>query len=209
MIGALIGGALALGSSIFGGIKASQAAEEAKGIKEAQKRKNQAWYDRNYYEDPTQRADAQRVLTETTERMRQRNKAAEGTAAVAGASEESVANTKASSAQAMAEAASQIAARGEARKDSVDQQYRERDAALDDQLAAIEQNRAANIAKAAQGVGSAAGSLAMGLDGMNSPDTSATNGTGKVAGPTDVTKTAEELEEERWKQEHMNGNNIS
>ena len=182
MIGALIGGALALGSSIYGGIKSSEAAKEAKGIKEAQKRKNQAWYDRNYYEDPTQRADAQRVLTETAERMRQRNKAAEGAAAVAGASEESVANTKASSAQAMAEAASQIAARGEARKDSVDQQYRERDAALDDQLAAIEQNRAANIAKAVQGVGSAAGSLAIGLDGAKSPDTSATNGTGKVAG---------------------------
>ena len=209
MIGAIIGGALGIGSSILGGIAASKAAKEAKENVEQQKRKNQAWYDRRYYEDPTQRADAQRILTMTAERMRQRNKAAEGAAAVAGGTEESVAAAKEANAKAMADAASQIAVAGENRKDNIEQQYKETDRALDNQLASIEQQRAANIAKAIQGVGSAAGSLAMGVDGMKSPDSVATAGSGAVAGnPTAAGMTPEELDEQKKLLQYANENNI-
>ena len=88
------------GASIFGGVNASQAIKGVKSNLEQQRRDNQNWYDRRYNEDATQRADAQRILTQTAELIKQRNKAAEGKAAVMGASEASVAAEKAANAKA-------------------------------------------------------------------------------------------------------------
>ena len=62
----LIGSAIGAVGSIFGGIKASKAMKKAKRNVEAQRQKNQDWYDRRYNEDATQRADAQRILRITT-----------------------------------------------------------------------------------------------------------------------------------------------
>ena len=58
----LIGSAIGAAGSIFGGISASKAMKRAKKNVEAQRQKNQDWYDRRYNEDATQRADAQRIL---------------------------------------------------------------------------------------------------------------------------------------------------
>lgn len=164
MIGSLIAGAIGIGSSIFGGIKASQAMKGVKANIEQQRRDNQAWYDRRYNEDATQRADAQRVLTQTAEAIKQRNRAAAGSAAVMGGTEESVAATKAANAQAMADAASRIAVAGEARKDNIEQQYQQRDQQLQGQLNNMEVNRANAITQAAGGVASAAGSVGEAYD---------------------------------------------
>lgn len=158
MIGSLIGSALGIGASIFGGIKASQAMKGVKNNLEQQRRDNQDWYDRRYNEDATQRADAQRILTQTAEAIKQRNKAAAGTAAVMGGNAESVAAEKAANAQAMADAASRIAVAGEARKDNIEQQYQQRDQALQGQLNNMEVARANAITQAAGGVAGAAGS---------------------------------------------------
>lgn len=125
MIGSIIGGALGLASSLYGGWKASQAMKGVKKNLEQRQRDNQNWYDRRYNEDTTQRADAQRVLNETARRIRERNRAAKGAQAVAGGTEESVAAAKAANAEAMAEAASRIAAAGENRKDEIEQQYQQ------------------------------------------------------------------------------------
>ncbi len=163
-IGSLIGGAIGIGSSIYGGIKASQAMRKVKGNIEQQRRENEDWYDRRYNEDATQRADAQRILTQTAEAIKQRNRAAAGTAAVMGGTEESVAATKAANAQAMADAASRIAVAGEARKDNIEQQYQQRDQALQGQLNNMEVNRANAITQAAAGVAGAAGSAGEALD---------------------------------------------
>ena len=61
----LIGSAIGAANSIFGGIKASKAMKKAKRNVEGSTAKNQDWYDRRYNEDATQRADAQRILTQT------------------------------------------------------------------------------------------------------------------------------------------------
>ena len=164
MIGSIIGGALKIGGSIFGGIKASQAMKKMKRNIEQQRRKNQAWYDRRYNEDATQRAEAQRMLTRTQEFMKSRNKAAAGAQAVTGATEESVAATKAAGNQAMADAASQIAAAGDRRKDAIEQQYMERDDQFQGQLNNLEANKANHIAQAVQGVADAGGGIADALD---------------------------------------------
>lgn len=164
MIGSLIGNALGIGASIFGGVKASQAMKGVKSNLEQQRSDNQNWYDRRYNEDATQRADAQRILTQTAEAIKQRNKAAAGTAAVMGGNAESVAAEKAANAQAMADAASKIAVAGEARKDNIEQQYQQRDQALQGQLNNMEVNRANAITQAAAGVAGAAGSAGEAYD---------------------------------------------
>lgn len=159
MIGSLIGGAVGAIGSIFGGVKASQAMKKVKANVESQKQANEDWMNRRYNENVTQRADSQRVLTKTREMMLERNRAAAGAQAVMGGTEESVAAAKAAGNEAMAEAASQIAA-GDRRKDAIEQQYRQRDAELDGQLNNIEAGKAQAISQAVQGVAGAGANLA-------------------------------------------------
>lgn len=155
----LIGSAIGAAGSIFGGISASKAMKRAKKNVEAQRQKNQDWYDRRYNEDATQRADAQRILTQTEESIKQRNKQAAGSAAVMGGTDESVAAAKAANNQALADATSQIAANAEARKDNIEATYMANDNASVEQLNQLEQGKAQAIGQAVQGVANAASSM--------------------------------------------------
>ena len=127
LIGSIAGGALGAAGSIFGGISASKAMRRVKKNLQAQKEANQNWYDRRYNEDATQRADAQRILTQTEESIRNRNRQAAGAQAVMGGTDESTAAAKAANAQALADATSQIAVNAENRKDQIEQTYQQRD----------------------------------------------------------------------------------
>ena len=155
----LIGSAIGAAGSIFGGISASKAMKRAKKNVEAQRQKNQDWYDRRYNEYATQRADAQRILTQTEESIKQRNKQAAGSAAVMGGTDESVAAAKAANNQALADATSQIAANAEARKDNIEATYMANDNAFVEQLNQLEQGKAQAIGQAVQGVANAASSM--------------------------------------------------
>lgn len=163
MSGSIIGAGVGAAASIFGGISASKAIKKIKANLEQQRKANQDWYDQRYNEDATQRADAQRILTKTEDAFRNRNKAAQGAAAVMGGTEESVAATKAANSQALADATSQIAANGEARKDQIEQTYQQNDRDIQSQLNDLEQKKAAAIGQAVQGVASAASSLSSAL----------------------------------------------
>lgn len=160
IFGSAIGGALGIGGAIFGGISASKAMKRAKKMIEEQKKENQDWYDRRYNEDSTQRADAQRILTQTNEAIRRRNQAAAGSAAVMGGTEESVAATKAANAQAIADATSQIAVNGERRKDQIESQYLQTKSDLNQQLQNLEIGKANAVSQAVQGVASAGANMA-------------------------------------------------
>ena len=167
-LGSLIGGAMKIGGSIFGGLKASQAMKQVRKNLEKQQRENQDWYDRRYNEDATQRADAQRMLTMTMDAIRDRNRAAAGTQAVMGGTEESVAATKATNANALADTAAQIAVAGANRKDNIESQYITRKGAINDKLNNLQQQKANNIISAVNGVSSAASDLAgSALDDIN------------------------------------------
>lgn len=159
VIGSSIGGALGIGGAIFGGISASKAMKKAKNILEGQERDNEDWYNRRYNEDATQRADAQRILTATDERVRQRNRQAAGVQAVMGGTDESVAAAKEANAQATAEAASQIAAAGGRRQDQVEQQYLQTKGDLKDKLRGMEVGKAGAVAQAVQGVAQAGANM--------------------------------------------------
>lgn len=163
LIGGIIGGAAGIAGSIFGGIRASKAMKKVKNSLNEQKRRNQDWYDQRYNEDATQRADAQAILTKTEEAIKSRNRAAAGTAAVMGGTEESVAATKAANAQAQAEATSNIAVNAERRKDAIEQQYQQRDAQIEEALNNLEINKAQAVSQAVQGVASVAGNIAGGF----------------------------------------------
>lgn len=160
LIGSIVGGALSAGGAIFGGISASKAMKKAKKNVEAQRKKNQDWYDQRYNEDATQRADAQRILTQTEESIKQRNKAAAGSAAVMGGTDESVAAAKAANNEALADATSQIAANAEERKDNIEATYMQNDTAFMEQLNNIEIGKAQAVAQAVQGVANVGSSIA-------------------------------------------------
>lgn len=155
----LIGGAIGAGASIFGGIMSSKALNKMKENVEKQRKSNQDWYDRRYNEDATQRADAQRILTQTEESIKNRNRQAAGTQAVMGGTDESTAQTKAANSQALADATSQIAVNADARKDQIEQTYRAKDDEYVNKLNEIEKGKADAIAGAVQGVASAASSM--------------------------------------------------
>lgn len=155
----LIGSAIGAAGSIFGGISASKAMSKMKKNVEAQRQKNQNWYDRRYNEDATQRADAQAILTQTEESIKQRNRASSGSAAVMGGTDESVAAAKQANNQAIAQATSNIAANAVARKDNIEGEYMHNDNVFVDQLNQIQQGKAQAIAGAVQGVTNMANDL--------------------------------------------------
>lgn len=160
LIGSIAGGALGAAGSIFGGISASKAMRRVKKNLQAQKQANQNWYDRRYNEDATQRADAQRILTQTEESIRNRNRQAAGAQAVMGGTDESTAAAKAANAQALADATSQIAVNAENRKDQIEQIYQQRDSQINEALNNLEINKAQAISQAVQGVAKAGAGIA-------------------------------------------------
>lgn len=159
LIGGIIGGGMKAAGAIFGGISASKAIKKAKKNVEAQRQKNQDWYDQRYNEDATQRADAQRILTQTEESIKQRNRQAAGNAAVMGGTDESVAAAKAANNHALADATSQIAASADERKDNIESTYMQNDNAFVNQLNDFEQQKAQAVTQAVQGVADAASSI--------------------------------------------------
>ena len=160
LIGSIAGGALGAAGSIFGGISASKAMRRVKKNLQAQKESNQNWYDRRYNEDATQRADAQRILTQTEESIRNRNRQAAGAQAVMGGTDESTAAAKAANAQALADATSQIAVNAENRKGQIEQTYQQRDSQINEALNNLEINKAQAISQAVQGVAKAGAGIA-------------------------------------------------
>ncbi len=185
MIGAIIGAAASIGSALYSGIKSAQATKKAKRNIEKQKAENAAWYNRRYHEDGTQRADAQRILRKTQDVIKNRNKQAAATQAVVGGTEESVAATKEANANSLAETASAINAQADARKDNIEQSFRQTETNLNNQLNNIETERAKNIANAGAQAVSAMGQLGSAIDSSNNTNAKSADGAKVVSGSTD------------------------
>lgn len=160
----ILGGALGALGGIFGGLGKNEAIERQQQALDKRKQENQNWYDRRYNEDATQRADAQRILSMTEDAIKRRNRAAAGRAAVMGGTEESVAATKEANAKAQADAAAQIAAAGEARKDKIEQQYLNRKNELNDKRDGLEGQKSSGWDMA----GSAMGGVSSGISSFAS-----------------------------------------
>lgn len=151
-LGATIG---AIGS-LFGGMSASDKMKEVTDNIKQQQNANQAWYDKNYNENPLMRAGAQALLQRTDEAVRNRNRQAAGTQAVMGGTDESVAAAKAAGAREEAEITRQILAADDARKDRIENQYMQTKANLNAQMNDIRKQQADAISQAVGGLSSAA-----------------------------------------------------
>ena len=138
--------------SIIGGIMGAKSASKQRKMLEAEKQKNDAWYNRRYNEVGTERADAQAALTAMRDAQRERSAAARGAAAVMGGSAESAAAEKEAQNKAMASTIATINAANEARKDAIENQYMNRDASISAQQLQAEQNKANAIAQAGAGL---------------------------------------------------------
>lgn len=146
-----IGAAVGAASALYGGMKASEAMQEVSDNIRQQQASNQAWYDKNYNENPLMRAGAQALLQRTDEAIKRRNRQAAGTAAVMGGTDESVAAAKEAGAREEAEVTRQILAADDARKDRIENQYMQTKATLDAQMNDLRKQKANAISGAIQG----------------------------------------------------------
>lgn len=163
MVGAIIGAAAQIGSSIYGAVKSSQANKKAQQMIQNQRDENQRWYDQKMAEDYMQRSDVQNVLRKQRELLQEQYQKARATNIVAGGTDESLALQQQAANETMGNTMADIAAGASAYKDSIEQQYRAQDAALNQQQIGIQQGKAQSIAQAAGQVGSAVGGLVNGF----------------------------------------------
>lgn len=166
MIGAIIGAAGGLASSIWGGIQAKKAAKKANDELANQRQKNEDWYRRRYNEDYTQSAEAQAAMTRARELAREQMASARGAAAVMGGTEAGVASQQQAANKMLSDTMSDIAQNATARKDAVESQYLQTDAALSQQQQGVYNQQAANSTAAAN-QGMAAGMSLLGADAQS------------------------------------------
>lgn len=171
-----IGAALAVGSSLWGGSKASQAARKANKMIAAEKAENDAWYRRRYNERYADTAAGQDMLRRAQEYADKNWKRAQGASKVAGATDESVALAKEAGNKVVADTLSGMAARDTQRKDAVDAQHRSTQHQLTQQQIGLEQQRAANITNAAQNASNALMSAGAYYDAAGAAKAGATSG---------------------------------
>ena len=163
MIGAAIGAATQIAGSILGGRAAAKAAKQANKLVNQQLEDNENWYDKRYNENFLQRSDAQQALNYAKEQAQNLYNRAEGSAAVTGATDESLALQKEVGNKLLADTTSNIASQADAYKQQVESQYLSNKSALNQQKLSIIQQKAQGIANAIGGVSAAAGGIGSGL----------------------------------------------
>jgi len=164
MLGLIAGAALKVAGQVAGGIANSQKRKEQRRMLQEQLKDNQAWYDRNYNADPTQRADVQRMLTQMNETIKNRNKAAKGRQSVMGGTDDSTTAVKEANNKTIADTTGQIVSQNEARKDKVEEQYMENKRQIQGQQMQMKADEAGQIASAVSGVAGTAANIVSALD---------------------------------------------
>lgn len=152
-----------MASSIIGGVQAKKAAEKANNELQAQRQKNEDWYKRKYNEDYMQSPEAVAAMTKARELANEQMAAARGASAVMGGTEAGVAAQQQAANEMLADTVSGIAQNAQARKDAVESQYMQTDAALSQQQQAVYNQQAANSTAAAN-AGMQAGMSLLGAD---------------------------------------------
>lgn len=173
MVGAIVGAAAQVGSSIYGAIKSSQANQRAMDLLKARKEENKKWYEEKMAEDYMQRPDVQNALRKHKDLLGEQLKRSRATNIVAGGTDESLALGQQAAMESLGETTANIAAQSADYKEAVENQYRTTDAALDQQEMGIHQTQAQTIATAAGQMGKAVSGLtAGGLDNVKAPKAS-------------------------------------
>lgn len=114
MIGAILGAVGGLASGIFGGIKSAKAAREQQRLINEQESKNNAWYNRNYYQNYMESAEAQAAMKRVENTLKKQNQEARATAAVMGSTPEAVVAQQQANNEILDNTATGMAARADA-----------------------------------------------------------------------------------------------
>ena len=159
IIGSVVGGLAGIGGAIGAGIAGRKAYKKNMGILNDMRQDSQNWYDREYNSDFTQRADAQAALNNARRILDERYRRAEGAAAVAGASDESVALQKQAANEVLGDVTSDTVGQAEAYKEGVRNNYVNQQTAFNQAEMDLNSKKAANVATQAAGLATAAGGL--------------------------------------------------
>lgn len=191
--------------------QAKEARKRRRALDERE-RENEAWYNRKYNEVGTESAAAQRALTAMRDAQRARMNRASGAAAVSGASSESVAAEKAAANKTIGDTVSAIAARDDARKERVDDEYRREKRAIENARDNISLQQQQNTAAAtSQALNTAGNIIALGGDiggsGGNKPvQQSPTAKYNTVVTANDIPKAGStSLFDPRYREEELSG----
>lgn len=120
MIGAILGAVGGLASGIFGGIKSAKAAREQQRLINEQESKNNAWYNRNYYQNYMESSEAQAAMKRVENTLKKQNQEARATAAVMGSTPEAAVAQQQANNEILDNTATGLAAQATQRKTQVD-----------------------------------------------------------------------------------------
>jgi hypothetical protein len=188
-----IGAGVSLASSIFGGVSAANAAEEARKERRQAESKEQAWYNRRYYEDYLDTAAGQNLVRRAKDFAKENWRKAAGAKAVAGGTDAATAMAKESGNKMMGDTIANIAAADSQRKAQVDNMHMQNEQRFAQQRQAEQLQRAQNITNAAQSASNAMMSIGSAVDqaSAKAPNLSGGGNNSKVVMPsatTDVIK---------------------
>lgn len=164
MIPALIGAGVGLATQLYGAHKSATAAKEQEAELARQRAANEAWYNRNYYQDYLNTVQAQNALTQYRNAWAERTKEARARQAISGGTPEQAQAVAEAGGEAMGNMVGNLAAQGEQNKAAIDAQKLAMDNNLSQQAAQIAENRqqaASNL------MSSGASMLTSGLQAMD------------------------------------------
>lgn len=119
----LIQAGIGLAQSVSSGNKAGDAREKAEALQQKQLADNESWYNNEYYTDYTKRADSQNLLKRLKETTDSNTKRSEMTAAITGATDESIQADRNANNKVVSDTYGNLAAMGAQHKDKVQQTY--------------------------------------------------------------------------------------
>ena len=116
----LIGAGIGLASGICGGIKSAKEAKKQQALINEQEKKNNEWYNRNYYQNYMDTTEAQAAMKRVENTLRRQNEQARATQTVMGGTPELAVAQQQANNEVLADTATGLAAQSTARKANVD-----------------------------------------------------------------------------------------
>ena len=162
-----------IGSAIYGGIKASQANNEARNMLGNFRQDRRRWYQAEGARDYTSRADVQSLLTKQRDLLTEQYRRSRATNIVAGGTDASLALQRDAANRTIANTTSSVAAQGARYKDAIAAEGRNVDSNLFAQQVAAQQAKANAIANAAGQASKAFSGIAAGDNNTWSDDLAA------------------------------------
>lgn len=139
-----IGAAAGLASSLYGAHSSAKAGKEQNALiaeqqsdLDQQKADNEAWYNKNYYQNYLDSSEAKAAINRVNDTLKDRNAQAKATAAVTGGTQEAVLAQQANDQQALSDTTTGLAANATAKKQAVENAKIQKDSLTTSQQNAI------------------------------------------------------------------------